>query len=178
MALGCNELCVDILVTGCGGDVAFCNDISNDKCSWVPAIFNDSWLQDMVFTPKGIQVVSFFSENDILECIWNLRRGQKADPRKLWARNFFRDFLPRELVDFTYKADFWGLYIDGLLNSLPEIRSIHKKAFDISGNPYFEVANFNEIFKNDLLNCDQVLYQRIEARISAAIWINSLSENK
>jgi hypothetical protein len=178
MASVCNENKIDILLTGSGGDLALGDNVHNAKCQWIPAIFNDTWLQDLVYTPKGTVVLSFFSDPDILGCIWNLRRGQKTDPKKIWARNFFRDFLPKELVDFTYKADFWGLYIDGLLNSLPEIRSIHKKAFDISGNPYFEVANFNEIFKNDLLNCDQVLYQRIEARISAAIWINSLSENK
>jgi hypothetical protein len=178
MASSCIDLGVDILFTGCGGDVALGNEVIFNKCTWVPAIFNDLWLQDIVFTPKGIQVVSFFSDNDILECLWNLRRGQKADPRKLWARNFFRDFLPRELVDFTYKTDFWGLYIDGLVNSLPEIRSIHKIAYELSGNPYFEVANFDAIFKNDLLNCDQKLYQIIEARISASVWINSLLENK
>lgn len=177
MALGCNELGIDILLTGCGGDVAFCNNVSSDKCSWIPAIFDDSWLQDMVFSPKGVQVVSFFGDHEILECLWNLRRGQKADPRKLWARNFFRNFLPKELVEFTYKADFWGLYIDGMVNSLPEIRSIHKRAHELSGNPYFAEENLNAILKNDLFHCDQKLYQKMEARISAAVWIKSLLDN-
>jgi hypothetical protein len=109
-----------------------------------------------------------------LECLWNLRRGQKSDPRQLWARAFFRDFLPKELVDYTYKADFWGLYIDGLIKSLPEIHAIHRQAYELSGNPYFEEANLKDILRNDLFNCDQKLYQRLEARISAAVWINSL----
>lgn len=177
MAFGCNKLGIDALLTGCGGDVAFCNNVSNGECSWIPAIFDDSWLQDLVFTPKGVQVVSFFGDHDILECLWNLRRGQKADPRKLWARHFFRDFLPKELVEFTYKADFWGLYIDGMVNSLPEIRSIHKRAHELSGNPYFAEENLNAILKNDLLNCDQKLYQKMEARISAAVWIKALLDH-
>ena len=174
MASNCVDLGVDILLTGCGGDVAFGNEVHSDKCLWIPAIFNDSWLQDMVYTPKGVHVVSFFSDHEILECLWNLRLGQKADPRKLWARNFFRDFLPRELVDYTYKADFWGLYIDGLNNSLPEIRNIHKKAYELSCNHYFEEENLNQILKNDLYNCDQKLYQKLEAKISSAVWINSI----
>jgi hypothetical protein len=177
MALGCIELEIDILLTGCGGDVALGNEVHSDKCSWIPAIFNDSWLQDIVFSPKGIQVVSFFSDHDVLECLWNLRRGQKSDPMKLWARNYFRNFLPRELVEYTYKADFWGLYIDGLINSLPKIREIHSKAYDLSKNPYFLEDNLNQILKEDLYSCDQKLYQRLEARMSSAVWINSLLSN-
>jgi len=177
MASNCVDLGVDILLTGCGGDVAFGNEVICNKYSWIPAIFNDSWLQDKVYTPKGVQVVSFFSNHEILECLWNLRLGQKADPRKLWARNFFRDFLPRELVDYTYKADFWGLYIDGLVNSLPEIRFIHKRAYELSENSYFEDANLHRMLQSDLYNCDQQLYQRLEARISSAVWINSLASH-
>lgn len=177
MASGCIELEIDILLTGCGGDVALGNEVHNFECSWIPAIFNNSWLQDMVFTPKGVQVVSFFSDHDILECFWNLRQGQKSDPRKLWARNFFRDFIPKELVEYTYKADFWGLYIDGLVNSLPKIREIHAKAHDLSKNPYFSEENLNKVLKSDLFNCDQRLYQKLEARISSAVWINSLLSN-
>jgi hypothetical protein len=131
---------------GGGGDVAFRSEVFGNECSWNPAIFNDSWLQDMVFTPKGVQVISFFGDHSILECIWNLRREQKTDRNKLWARNFFRDYLPKELVEFTYKADFRGLYIDGLVNSLPEIRSLHSKAYELSKSPYFEEANFRTRF--------------------------------
>lgn len=174
MASGCIELGINILLTGCGGDVALGNEAHNFECPWIPAIFNNSWLQDMVFTPKGVQVVSFFSDHDILECLWNLRQGQKSDPRKLWARHFFRDFIPKELVEYTYKADFWGLYIDGLVNSLPKIRDIHAKAHDLSKNSYFSEENLNQVLKNDLFNCDQQLYQKLEARISSAVWINSL----
>jgi hypothetical protein len=75
MASGCIELGINILLTGCGGDVALGSEVHNFECSWIPAIFNNSWLQDMVFTPKGVQVVSFFSDHDILECLWNLRQG-------------------------------------------------------------------------------------------------------
>jgi hypothetical protein len=177
MASACQDAGVDILLSGCGGDLALGDDVNGANSRWVPALFNYSWLQDIVYSPKGVRLLSFFSDHDILECLWNLRRGQKADPRKLWARHYFRDFLPKELVDFTYKADFWGLYTDGLVNSLPEIRLIHKRAYELSGNPYFEEENLDEILKNDLFNCDQKLYQKIEARISSAVWIKALLDN-
>ena len=77
----------------------------------------------------------------------------------------------------TYKADFWGLYIDGLVNSLPEIRLIHKRAYEFSEDSYFEDANLHRILQSDLYNCDQQLYQRLEARISSAVWINSLASH-
>jgi len=174
MAAACFDASVDVLLTGCGGDLALGDTITTSKCNWIPAIFNYTWLQDIIYTPKGVHLLSFFSDPAILECIWNLRRGQQVDPEKLWARVFFRDFLPTELVDYTYKADFWGLYIDGLLSSIPEIHTIHKQAYELSGNPYFAEKNLNELLKIDLLNCDQQLYQRLEARISAAVWIKSL----
>lgn len=177
MASACHDAGVDILLSGCGGDLVLGNEVDSQDCRWIPALFNYGWLQDIVYSPKGVQLLSFFSDHDILECIWNLRRGQKADPRKLWARHFFRNFLPKELVEFTYKADFWGLYIDGMVNSLPEIRSIHKRAHELSGNPYFAEENLNAILKNDLLNCDQKLYQKMEARISAAVWIKALLDH-
>lgn len=174
MAGACFDAGVNVLLTGCGGDLALGDKIIPSECNWIPAIFNYTWLQDIIYTPKGVHLVSFFSDPAILECIWNLRRGQQADPEKLWARAFLRDFLPKELVDYTYKADFWGLYIDGLIKSLPEIHAIHRQAYELSGNPYFEEANLKDILRNDLFNCDQKLYQRLEARISAAVWINSL----
>jgi hypothetical protein len=177
MASACHDAGIEILLTGCGGDIALGDSVENQDCSWIPAIFNYCWFQDIVFTPKKVTLLSFFSDHDILECLWNLRRGQKSDPKKLWARNFFRDFLPRELVGYTYKADFWGLYIDGLINSLPQLHQIHGKAYDLSESSYFSEDKLNHILKNDLNNCDQQLYQRLEARISSAVWINSLLSN-
>ena len=177
MAEACNVAGIEVLLTGNGGDVLLGTEVPHDSFNWRTGIFNDNWMQDVVYAPKGIDLLSFFADRGIVECIWNMRRGQAEDLSKIWARKYFREFLPAELVNYTFKGDFWGLYIDGLINNLSKLRKIHDQALEISLNPYFSKQNLDLILSNDLLNCDQRLYQRIESRISAAIWFVTLLSN-
>jgi hypothetical protein len=174
MAEACNVAGIEVLLTGNGGDVLLGTEVPHDSFNWRTGIFNDNWMQDVVYAPKGVELLSFFADRGIVECIWNMRRGQAEDLSKIWARKYFREFLPAELVNYTFKGDFWGLYIDGLINNLSKLRKIHDQALEISLNPYFSEQNLDLILSNDLLNCDQRLYQRIESRISAAIWFVTL----
>lgn len=174
MAEACNEAGIEVLLTGNGGDVLLGTEVPHDSFNWRTGIFNDNWMQDVVYAPKGVELLSFFADRGIVECIWNMRRGQAEDLSKIWARKYFQEFLPAELVNYTFKGDFWGLYIDGLINNLPRLRKLHDQALEISQNPYFSKHNMDLILSNDLLNCDQRLYQRIESRISAAIWFVAL----
>lgn len=175
MAKACVELGIDVLLTGAGGDVLLGTEVSQDTFSWRTGIFHDAWLEDIVYAPHAVKLVPFFADRGIVECIWNMRRGQAEDLSKIWARKYFQEFLPAELVNYTFKGDFWGLYIDGLINNLSKLRKLHDRALEISQNPYFSQQNLDLILSNDLLNCDQRLYQRIESRISAAIWFVTLS---
>jgi hypothetical protein len=175
MAHACVELGVDILLTGAGGDVLLGTEAPERTFNWRTGIFYDEWLQDMVYAPHGVKLVPFFADWGIVECIWNMRRGQSEDISKIWARKKFKDFLPRELVDYTFKGDFWGLYIDGLNNSLPHLRKLHDEAFELTNNCYFKRHNLEALLSQDLFNCDQSLYQRIEARASSAIWYVSIA---
>jgi hypothetical protein len=168
------ELGINVLFSGTGGDLLFGSKVLNNSCAWQPAVFNDSWLQDIVFGVHEIELISFFSDPDICACIWNMRRGHDTDPQKIWARSQFRSFLPKELIHYSFKSDFWGLYIDGLINILPQIRELHSHAFQLTKNPYFKISNLEELLIQDLNQCDQNLYQRVEARMSAAIWYISL----
>ena len=174
MAQACIELGIEVLLTGSGGDVLLGTEVPENTFNWRTGIFLNAWLQDIVYAPHGIKVVPFFADRGVVECIWNMRKGQPEDSKKLWARKMFSDFLPRELVDYTFKGDFWGLYIDGLINNIPHIRKIHDQAFELSNNHYFERSKLDDLLSHDLCNCDQRLYQRIESRMSSAVWYVSL----
>lgn len=174
MAAACVEVGIDVLLSGFGGDIVLGNEAPCDSYPWRPAIFNDTWLQDLVYGRRGVELMPFFGDADVSACIWNMRRGQAADPSKLWARDYFRTFLPTELVNFTYKADFWGIYIDGLLNAIPDLRHLHERAFELTGHPYFAEQSLNDLLSCDLSTCDKHLYQLIEARISSALWYVAL----
>lgn len=178
MAIECQKMGIEVLLTGSGGDNLFAESIQSksNESSWMPQIFRDSWLEDISYAPHGIEVVPFYADLGIMNTIHNLRLGQAEDNAKLWARLFFKDFLPQELVNQTYCADFWGLYIDGLLNAIPTIHKLFEQAYDITANPYFSSQKTNELLNQDLRDAQKTMYQEIESRISLAVWLNALFE--
>lgn len=177
MAKACNELGIEVLFSGSGGDVILGTEVPENPadCNWHPQIFNYPWPKEVVYAKYGVELVSFFDDPQFINCIYNLRRGHSDDADKLWARRFFRDILPKELVDYTYRADFWGLYVDGLRKSLQTIRNLHKIAYELTCDAYFMKENLEELFAEDLLQVKKVIYQKIETRAAICSWINSLN---
>jgi hypothetical protein len=176
MTQACRTLGIDVLFSGGGGDNLFMEAVPErpELCQWRPQIFTDPFPADVVYYPNGIKFLSFYGEREIVDSVFRLRRGQDCDLSKLWARHFFRDFLPRELTDFAYCADFWGRDMDGLHDAMPSIRAIHRSAAEATGSEYFNDERLEELLKEDLLQPEKSLYHRLEARISNAVWINSL----
>ena len=181
MAKACEKLDIEILFSGFGGDVLFATEVpsSNNKCEWKPQLFYDSWLIDLVYKPHNVNLIPFYANPEIMNAIYNLRRGKKEDIQKKWARNFFKKILPPELINYTYVADFWGLYILGLLNNLDTIQKLHQRAFEITSSPYFSNENFiKHVLKADLYSGKKEVYQPIEARIAYTAWLNTLRLNR
>jgi len=178
MALECKRIGVEILLTGDGGDNVFGEPIPSDpeQCTWIPQSFGDNWLAENVYAPFGIDIIPFYEFTGVLDAIYNLRRGQGEDKEKFWSRQFFREFIPKELVNFTYCADFWGLYISGLHKAIPYIEILCKGAFDRTHNQYFSKLSINKLLSQDLLSANKQIYQKIEARVAFAVWINSLNK--
>ena len=178
MALECKRMGVEILLTGDGGDNVFGEPIPSDpkQCTWIPQSFGDTWLAENVYSPFGVDIIPFYEYEGVLDAIYNLRIGQGADSLKLWARQFFKEYLPQELVNFNYCADFWGLYISGLQKAIPQIEKLFKKAFELTQNHYFSKESINDLLIQDLLSAKKEIYQKIEARIALAVWINSLNK--
>jgi hypothetical protein len=177
LAEACVTAGVTVLLSGAGGDVLLGSDASANMCPWLPGIFHDGWLDDLVYRPLGICLVPFFSQPEIGAAIWSLRRGMREDIPKLWARQFFSHFLPRELSEFTYVADFWGLYIDGLHQALPTVQRLHEQAYALTQLEYFHPRNLTLLEGSTVLDCDKRRVQAIEARASAAVWAVSLLGN-
>jgi hypothetical protein len=176
MALACKEAGIEVLFSGGGGDTLLGEAVPKkpgDVC-WRPQTFLDEFPKDVVYASSGVEFLSFYEQSSILDAVFRLRKGKCDDFSKLWARSTFRDFLPSELVDYTYCADFWGRDIDGLLGNMAEIRELHARAHDISRNSYFADGNLEKLLAEDLLRPTKVLYQRIDSRISSAVWVCSL----
>jgi hypothetical protein len=178
MATACRQLGIEVLLSGGGGDNLLGMAVPKEAAEsrWRPQTFTDSFPVDLVYDPLGIEFLSFFSDAGIVDASFRLRRGQGNDNTKRWARGFFRDFLPRELAEYTYCADFWGRSIDGLLAALGPVRELHAEARDLSGSAYFGAERLERLLSEDLFRPRKDLYQRIEARISAAVWVVSVAK--
>lgn len=177
MANSAKELGIDVLLSGEGGDFLFCHKISaqDTEYPWNPASFSDQWLNENCYLPRRCELVPFYADKDIMNCILNLRTNQTFDWSKRWARMFFKDFLPKELSDFTYFADFWGLYLRGLESNKFEIKSLIEKAFEISNNSFFNPKDTNNLINQNYLTLNRNQFSKLEATVSAAIWVNSFS---
>jgi hypothetical protein len=178
MAEACQKLGVEVLFTGDGGDNLFAEalPINPLDCPWLPQVFSDSFPADLIYAPKGVQLVPFFADEGFMNCIYNLRRGKEEDNSKWWARKYFELILPQELVNYNYCADFWGLYISGLQNAIPTIQKLFIQAYDLTKDKAFADIEFERLINQDLLDAKKEMYQVIEARIAFAVWLNSLKK--
>jgi hypothetical protein len=177
MAQKAKELGVEILLTGQGGDNVFGDEISNkppEELKWMPHTYHQGWVEDLVYAPQGIELVPFYADERISELIYNLRIGEKEDILKIWARRFFKDFLPRELVEFTYHSDFWGFIISGVQEVMPKLPLLFEQTYDLTQNKYFNKRKVSELLAIDLLDHKKETYMQIEPLLGIAVWIDSL----
>ncbi len=179
MAHACRRLGIEVLLSGGGGDNLLGQAVPGDPrdCIWRPQTFTDPFPVEIVYRPLGITFLSFFGDLGIVNALYRLRRGQPDDYRKIWARRYFARFLPRELVEYHYCADFWGRCIEGLVESLEEIRGIHRTAFSFTDSVYFADTHLESLLAQDVYRPRKELYQRLEARISSAVWVCSFARS-
>lgn len=170
------ELGIEVLLTGQGGDNVFGDKIDEnpENLKWMPHTYYQGWPEDLVYEPQGVELVPFYADEGISELIYNLRLGQKADIPKVWARQFFKDFLPRELVDYTYHSDFWGFIIDGVQEMMPKLPLLFEQTYDLTQNKYFNNDKVKQLMAIDLLDHKKETYMQIEPLLGIAVWIDSL----
>ena len=100
---------------------------------------------DHVFYPSGIRYLNVGAIPFVRRMLISLRRGQKQDIQKLWARNYFRNQLPIELVNYSYKASFGGIYYKGLKVAEEEILALTSKAYSITKIPELNPNNMKKL---------------------------------
>lgn len=178
MAQESQKMGIEVLLSGSGGDNIFAEPIPDNplECTWMPKGYFEPWLNDMVYAPYGIHLTSFYSDESVINAVYNLRLGEPEDNSKIWARKYFKDFFPQELVNYTYCADFWGLYVDGMMQNMSHLKQIIQEAYEITQNSFFGSKRSSDLFSQDLLNPKKEMYQELEATIALAIWIVQLQK--
>lgn len=166
----------DVVFSGQGGDTLFVDDIdwSTFRGYNIGNEFLFPWEQDFIYKPLGIELISIYSDTNIIDQVTSLRSGQPEDPLKLWARHFFRKFLPVELAEFTYASDFFGLSMDGLNQAKPHIKSLFEEAHDYIKHPIFAPAGIRDMMKIDVFSLEYRTYCALCTKISIATWLHSL----
>ena len=172
----CKRLNVDVVFTGQGGDTIFVDDMSTNK-EWKCNIGNEfimDFESQVLYPDEGIELVSPFADKNIIQALYSLRKGEKGDHLKKWARQFFKDVLPRELVEYTYCADFFGTSMSGLDSAKPEIRDLFNTAYDITQNKIFSQKKVNRFLAMDVFDFEYQDYIDYCNKISLATWYNGL----
>lgn len=170
---------VDIVFNGMGLDTIFClsPNMFEYQEQWLPFMFDNNWFHDYIYKPKNIYFTPAISSPILVNIIWNLRLNCSEDNTKKWARNYFSDFLPKELVKFSYKADHAGLLIDGIKHNFEIIEYLFNFVYEKTKLYPFSKKEFQNLFIDYHLNDDTTI-KLILSRTSYAVWIYSLFNNK
>ena len=169
---GCN-----VVFTGQGGDTLLTEpmkDIYSFEGYNIANEFRFPWEEDFIYAPLGIELVSFFSDKDIINNITSLRIGQGDDSLKIWARKFFKEYIPIELSEYAYFADFFGYSMSGLNGAIPSFKMLFEEAYDYLKHPVFSEKNIKKLINTDVLLFEYNTYCEFASKLSLAVWLHSL----
>lgn len=178
-ATAAKELGIDVLLNGDAGDNLLGHPIVTNQNNRRPDGFerwmiSDDWTNLHVYQPIGLTYLSAFALPTIIRYILKLREGQAEDSKKMWARDHFKDVLPRELTDYAYKASHDGWFANGL---------------QIVSNDVYNISKLtHSIIKDDSIHPDEVVNSALNYRflshdqqtiflskLSFATWVNAYS---
>lgn len=171
---------VEVVFGGQGADTLFVDALPKDLDGVSFNIGNEfavPWEQDIIYRPCGVELVSFYGDPGIIDGIVNLRKGEKEDAWKLWARRFFKDYLPRELSEYHYVADFNGLSLSGLELAKPTVERLFEEAYELIHHPIFSPEATKRMRETNVFEFDYKLYTDYCTRISIAVWLHALFEH-
>ena len=169
---------VEVVFSGQGGDSLLMEDETHGLARYNLGFeFQLPWSQEHFYGPRGIQLISFFADEHIIDQISNLRLGQQEDSAKLWARHFFREFLPRELSEYCYVGDYFGLTLDGLERAKPLIKCLMEESYELTQHVLFAPKQADSFLKTNVYALEIKDYIDFCSRISVAVWLHSLFRN-
>jgi asparagine synthetase B (glutamine-hydrolysing) len=173
----CKKLGVDTVFTGQGGDSIFVDAIPDNNTKWscnIGSEFIMDYESNEMYPEEGLELLSPFADKKIIEAVYNLRFGQKEDVLKIWARQLFKEILPKELSGFTYCADFFGTSMSGLHIAKSEIDALFKVAYQITQHHTFSPKETARFLKLDVFDFEYQDYIDYCDKISLATWYNGL----
>lgn len=173
------NLGVTTVFSGQGGDSIFVEPIKKGSPLKF-AIGNDfevSGENDLYYAPKGIRLVVPYSDKDIIQQISSLRKDEGEDIAKWWARNYFKDWLPRELSQYCYVADMFGLSQSGLEMAKPTIKILFEETYELTRNHNFSPEETGNFINCNVFEMEFKAYVEYCARISVATWLHALFRN-
>jgi len=170
---------VNIVLSGQGADTLFVDAISKVGTNSynIDNEFECPFERDLFYASYGINLQSFYAYPPIIEQIHNLRRGQEIDAYKIWARQFFKEFLPRELSEFHYCADFFGLSMSGLEQAKPDIKKLLEESHRLLPHSIFSEQNITTLLNTNVFNFDYKVYCAFCVQVSIAAWLHALCRN-
>lgn len=177
VAIAFEEREVDVVLTGQGGDSLLAEDFRNIrqfKGFNIQNEFRFPWEEDLLYFPRGIELVSFFSDKNIIDQISSLRAGQGPDALKWWTRNFFKKILPRELSEYAYFGDSFGQSMMGLEMAKTTIKALFEETYDLIKHPLFSPEQTKAFLNEDVFSFDYKQYSLYCTKISIAVWLHSL----
>ena len=169
----CQENGVKILLNGNSGDTLCCESVFGDEMpnTWYNWLIDNGWYNENVFNKYDIKYLPVYTK-ELIETVFKERLNMGFDNRKIWARQYFKNYIPNELVNYFYKSDFVGYLIEGIRKSYFDFKELFIITENITKNKAFSTENFNKLF-DDIEKYDLDKFGDIAYKVSFATWINS-----
>lgn len=167
---------IDILFNGMSGDTIFCNEVGEGfPYAWLSWQMDYGWFNQYVFSQNNVKYLPAYSKI-LAEEIFYLRKNQGYDAKKIWARKYFRKYLPSELVNYYYKADHIVEFLDGFKKAYKEIETLFYVANDFLKSNDFSSEQYYKLYDQvDKYDSEQI--HTIFSKVSFANWIYSILNN-
>lgn len=174
----CEKKKVNIILSGMGFDTLLCESLNTTDnntlpINWFTWMLDDNWFRENIYNKYNMTYTSGAASQLIIKSIWALRKTQNEDLKKWWARKEFKEYLPSELVNYSYKADNSGGFLDGFLNSSNDISEIYNVAYEITKFKEFNKSELKAMY-NNVHKIDENKDKLILSRVSFANWIYGL----
>jgi hypothetical protein len=127
----CAEEKIDFLFNGIIGDTVFCDKIESRR--WHKWEFDNNWFNDFVFEPNKVSYITT-NYDFVLNYFFIQRKHERSDPFKIWARNHFKDIIPKPLSINYYKTDHIEEIIEGIYSAENDISETYKLTRRITKN--------------------------------------------
>mgnify|MGYP004559669179 CR=1 FL=1 len=176
LASAFSERGCDVVLGGQGGDSLLVDPVTDVKKTTFN-IGNEFLVQEddeIIYEPLGIKLMSFFGHKPIIDFLTSARIGQGDDALKLWTRKYFKDWLPNELSEYAYFADFFGLTTFGLKKAKPIISELVTEAHEMIGHPMFSAKERLRFLDQDIYSFEYNEYIRFSSTLAIAVWLKSL----